>query len=165
MTNSQIIPSFSRFHRSKQKIFLFAHSANKFKTKLLSSKLSNKYNLCLIRTGRRKNPFFKVVVTNYNRKKIDIIGVFLPCANLYKKEGVFFYQNSSLVQRKQLNVDFEKLFFWLRKRVIPSVFVHHLIKSIEQSFFFLTSQSNSIIKVPVLNPLFKNNFIQEYSNE
>lgn len=168
MVESQKFSSLFKY-KNKKKNIIVLQSSNKFKTKLLNSKISNKYNLCLIRTGRRKNPFFKVVVTNYNRKKIDIIGIFLPIAHLYKKEGLFFYQNSSLLQRKQLNIDFEKLFFWLRKRVMPSIFVYHLIRSIEQSFFFLTSQTASVItnnnKCLTFDTILKNSFIQEYCNE
>jgi ribosomal protein S16 len=111
---------------------------NSFKNKILRSKISNKYRICLIRTGRRKNSFFKLVVTNPNRRRVDIIGVFTPnfAPNSNRRKGVQFKEGN--FSRHQIDINFEKLFFWIQKRAIPSIFVYHVIRSLGQSIFLLS---------------------------
>lgn len=110
---------------------------NLLKTKILRQKLSNIFFLRLIKIGKNKSSIFKVVVTNWNHRRVDIIGTIL----LNDNQKIRIY--NTVDQGKYLSLDFEKLLFWVKRKAIPTPFLHHFIKAFSKFLVvFLPKEEN-----------------------
>jgi ribosomal protein S16 len=111
---------------SKKFIFKTNNKLDKSKLNNLNTKIINVYKIGLQRIGRKKNCVFQIVVMNWNRKKIDILGYFSPNLTSYKDNNNL--KKNLLNLGKTISLDTRKIFFWLSKKVILGPFLHKIIK-------------------------------------
>jgi ribosomal protein S16 len=74
------------------------------------------YHIRLLRQGRKKNAFFKIVVVNSKNRIVSNIGYFIP--HSFKK-----FKIKSIGINKRLSI------FWLLKHAIPSFFILFLFEN------------------------------------
>lgn len=75
------------------------------------------YHIRLLRQGRKKNAFFKIVVVNSKNRIIANLGYFIPhSSKKYKVKLIGINRNLSIL--------------WLLKHAIPSFFIFFLFESI-----------------------------------
>jgi ribosomal protein S16 len=88
-----------------------------------------RYRIRLMRVGRRKKVYYKIVVVNWKNRFVEEIGVYNPhLTDLFASKN-FVSTNSQNV--KFIKIKGRRAIFWLNKQVLLSPFVHRLFLAID----------------------------------
>jgi ribosomal protein S16 len=75
------------------------------------------YHIRLLRQGRKKNAFFKIVIVNSKNRIVSSLGYFIP-------------HSSKNFKIKSIGINRNLTILWLLKHAIPSFFILFLFESI-----------------------------------
>lgn len=128
----------------KKRKFIFFDLLNEG---VLGKKVSNFYKIKLLRVGRKKKSFFKIVVVNWNNKNVDFLGYFNPHLlkddiyfkdyienmNIGKKAVLLsdrLIRKSDFFNNKMICLNYEKMFFWMSVGALFDSFIHKIIVTV-----------------------------------
>jgi hypothetical protein len=131
----------------KNKLKFYKLKKKKLFSNYLDKRINNQYHICLLKNKKKPTSVYRIAVLNWNRRKVDIIGVYIPdilnTQNL-NIHGTFLKNYTGTP--KTIKINFPKAIFWLKKGCTLSPFLHFILKGFLLKPYFDHKKFQSEIK-------------------